>query len=288
MSSDLNRQLLAELLQAQESGEPVVLATIIMARGSVPRHSGAKMLVYQNGRTSGTIGGGELEARITNEALQCLADGQTRVVPYSLVDPGRGDPGVCGGEVEIYLEPYAPPATLLVIGCGHVGKAVAALGHWLGYRVLVNDDREELASPEHIPEADVYLPGSVADMLSQLRVHANTFITVLTRNVFVDREILPLLAGTAAPYIGVIGSRRRWEETKTLLLADGMSQEDLARFHSPVGLELNAESPEEIAVSILSEIIMMRHGGTGERLAEEKAAETHREASLPSDRDNDE
>lgn len=267
MSSDQNKAILTELINAQETGEAVVLATVIRARGSVPRHSGTKMLVYGDGRISGTIGGGEMEARIVQESLACLAEGQTRVVPYSLVDPGRGDPGVCGGEVDVYLEPYAPPATLLVIGCGHVGKAVAALGHWLGYHVVVNDDREELAAPEHIPEADRYLPGSVADLLSQVRVHGNTFVTVLTRNVLLDREILPLLAETEAPYIGIIGSRRRWQETQKLLLADGMDPQDLQRFHSPVGLELNAESPEEIAVSILAEIMMLRRGGTGERLA---------------------
>ncbi len=266
MSNDHNKLLLSVLLEAQELGEPVVLATVIKARGSVPRQSGAKMLIYGDGRISGTIGGGEMEARIVQEALSCLVDGATRVVPYSLVDPERGDPGLCGGEVEVYLEPYAPPATLLVIGCGHVGKAVAALGHWLGYRVMVNDDRQELASSDHIPDADLYLPGSIAEVLSRVRIHANTFIAVMTRNVLLDREILPLLAETDAPYIGVIGSRRRWQETKKLLLADGMTEENLQRFHSPIGLELNAESPEEIAVSILSEILMLRHGGTGERL----------------------
>ena len=272
MSNDHNKQLLSELLEAQELGKPVVLATIVQARGSVPRQSGAKMLIYGDGRLSGTIGGGEMEARIVQEALECLADGETRVVPYSLVDPERGDPGLCGGEVEVYIEPYAPPVTLLVIGCGHVGKAVAALGHWLGYRVLVNDDRQELASPDHIPDADLYLPGSISELLSQIRVHSNTFVAVLTRNVLLDREILPLLAATDAPYIGVIGSRRRWQETKKLLLADDMAEEDLKRIHSPIGLELNAESPEEIAVSILSEIMMLRHGGTGERLADQKQA----------------
>jgi xanthine dehydrogenase accessory factor len=267
MSSDYNKPLLSELIEAQDSGEPLVLATVIKARGSVPRQSGAKMLVYSDGRISGTIGGGELEARIIDEALECLSDGEPRVVPYSLVDPQRGDPGLCGGEVEIFLEPYTPPATLLVIGCGHVGKAVAALGHWLGYRVQVNDDREELASPAQIPDADLYLAGPVADILPDASIHKNTFITVLTRNVHLDRELLPLLVATKAPYIGVIGSRRRWQETRRLLLEDGMVDEDLARIHSPIGLELNAETPEEIAVSILSEIIMIRHGGTGVRLA---------------------
>jgi len=266
MNGEKVRELLSELMAAQELGEPVVLATIIRARGSVPRQSGSKMLIYDDGRISGTIGGGEMESRVVQEAQACLADGQTRIVPYSLVEPERGDPGLCGGEVEVYLEPYAPPATLLVIGCGHVGKAVASLAYWLGYRVVLNDDRPELVTPENIPEADLYLPGGIDELLEQVQIHNNTHIVVLTRNVTIDRQILPRLAQTPAPYIGVIGSRRRWQETKKLLVTDGLSEDDLRRFHSPIGLELNAESPEEIAVSIMAEIIMLRRGGTGERM----------------------
>jgi xanthine dehydrogenase accessory factor len=262
------QQLLRELLAAQQTGEPVVMATIIRTRGSVPRQSGAKMLIYGDGRISGTIGGGEMESRVIQEAQASLNDGHTRIVPYSLVDPQRGDPGVCGGEVEVYLEPYAPVATVLVIGCGHVGKAVASLAHSLGYRVLVNDDRAELASPENIPEADVFLPGDIEDVLAQANIHSNTFITVLTRNVLLDRQILPQLAKSDAPYIGVIGSRRRWQETKRLLSEDGLSEKEIQRYHSPIGLELNAETPEEIAVSIMAEIILVRRGGTGERMGE--------------------
>ena len=268
MNND-NHRILKELLTAQEAGTPVVLATITMARGSVPRHTGTKMMVYEDGRFTGTIGGGEVEARVIEEAQSALGDGRARTLPYAFVDPAQGDPGVCGGEIEVYLEPYLPPATLFVIGCGHVGQALADLGHWLGFRVVVTDDRAELAAPEHVPHADIYLPGSIEAALAAQTITRNTFITLVTRNVSLDRQILPLLAGTAAPYIGVMGSRRRWAETKKLLLADGLRETDLARFHSPLGLELNAETPKEIAVSILAEIIMLHRGGTGERMKEE-------------------
>ncbi|MAT99666.1 MAG: xanthine dehydrogenase [Anaerolineaceae bacterium] len=253
-----NLRIITELLAAQQSGEPVVLATVIKARGSVPRHSGSKMLVFGDGRISGSIGGGEMESRVVKEALQALQDGRTRVLPYSLVEPDRGDPGVCGGEVEIYLEPYAPPATLLVVGCGHVGQAVAELGHFLGYCVVVTDDREGLATPEVIPNADLHLPGSFADALAQNPITANTYIVMVTRNVLVDREIVPHLVHSPARYIGMMGSDRRWAETKRLLLEDGLKDEDFARIHAPIGLEIEAETPEEIAVSIMAEIIKLR------------------------------
>ncbi len=262
-----NRLITRELLNIQEDGQSVALATIIKVSGSVPRHSGTKMLIYPDSRTTGTIGGGEMEARVLDEALKILENGGPRVIEYSLVDPNKGDPGVCGGLVEIYIEPYHPPASVLVIGCGHVGKAVANLADWLGYVVAVNDDREELVVPEEVPGADYYLPGSIEDALEQFKINQLTYIIVVTRNVSIDRQVLPPLLETPAPYIGIIGSRRRWEETKKLLRVDGLTEEEIRRFHSPVGLDLNAETPEEIAASIMAEVIMVRRGGTGRPLA---------------------
>ncbi len=258
--------LLEELITAQKNGDAVVLATVTAARGSVPRHAGAKMLIYENGEISGTIGGGEMEARVIATAQETLDDGKPRSMPFSLVDPKRGDPGVCGGEVQIYLEPYLSPMTVFIIGAGHVGQAVAQLAHWLGYRVVVNDDREELVTKETIPNADVYLPGAIEEALAQFKVTRNTYILLLTRNVKVDRQLLPHLVDLPAPYIGVMGSKRRWAHTRKLLLEDGLTEEQLNRIHSPIGLELNAETPEEIAVSMMSEIIMLRRDGTGERM----------------------
>lgn len=262
------RRVLEELLAAQKAGEPVVLATVVRARGSVPRQAGAKMLVYADGRSQGTIGGGEMEARVLSEAADLLQNPKSRIFAYSLVDPQRGDPGVCGGEVEIYLEPYMPPATAFIVGCGHVGQAVADLAHWLGYRVVVSDDRTDLATPEVVPHADVYLPGDIAAALAQHPLTANTYVVLVTRNVALDRQILPLILQSPAAYIGVMGSKRRWAETRRLLLEDGLDEADLGRVHSPIGLELNAETPAEIAVSILAEMMMLRRQGTGKQMAE--------------------
>lgn len=258
-----NQKILRDLITAQEEGTPVALATVVKARGSVPRHAGSKMLVYENGRISGTVGGGEMESRVIQAALDALQDETPRTVPYALVDPQKGDPGVCGGEMEIYVEPYTPPATIFIVGCGHVGQAVADLAHWLGFRVAVTDDREALATPDHVPNADVYLPGTIQDALAQHPINRFTHVVVVSRNVMVDREALPLLLDSPAPYIGVMGSKRRWAHTADLLREDGVSDEAIARIHSPLGLELNAETPKEIAVSILSEIIMRYRGGDG-------------------------
>jgi xanthine dehydrogenase accessory factor len=270
--SDHNRHLLELLLAAQHAGQPTVLATIVKTRGSVPRHAGSKMLVHGDGRISGTIGGGEMESRIVEESLQTLRDGQPRLLTYSLVDPERGDPGLCGGEVDVFLEPYRPPETVLVIGCGHVGQALVRLASWLGYRVVAYDDRSELANQEATPDADLYLTGTIENVLAELTVTPNTYMALLTRNVNLDREILPHLLKTPAPYIGIIGSRRRWTETVRLLREDGLSDDQLGRLRSPIGLALNAETPQEIALSIMAEITMLRHQGAEAPLSEQKKA----------------
>ncbi len=254
--------ILRELLSAIEAGEAVALATVVDTRRSVPRHAGTKMLVYRDGRQTGTVGGGEMEARVIDEAVAALTDGRTRVLEYQLVEPASGDPGVCGGEMQIYLEPHMPAPTIFVVGCGHVGRAVAELAHWLDYRVVATDDRAELATPELVPDADVVVGGPLADALEQAPVTDDTHVVVVTRNVDLDLQILPLLVATPARSIGVMGSRRRWETTRRRLVEAGVSEDDLARIVAPIGLELHAETPAEIALSILAEIVQLRRAPT--------------------------
>jgi xanthine dehydrogenase accessory factor len=243
---------------------PVALCTIIRARGSVPRHVGSKMLVYGDGRTEGTIGGGEMESRVVAEALEALKTRQARLVAYALVNPKDGDPGVCGGEVEVFVEPIKPEPTLLVIGGGHVGRALVHLGQWLGFRVALSDDRAEFCNPQAVPGADEYLLGPMADLPGRFTFTAETYIVMPTRGVPVDVGGLPVLLAQPHAYLGVIGSRRRWLTARQQLEAQGVPPEQLDSVHAPMGLELNAETPEEIAVSILSEIILLRRGGTGQ------------------------
>jgi xanthine dehydrogenase accessory factor len=254
-------QALAELEARHESA---VLCTIIRSSGSTPRHAGSKLIVYADGRFFGTVGGGEVEARVIKEAQMALVDGRARVLSYDMVDPTQGDPGVCGGQLEVYLEPVLAQADLLIIGGGHVGKAVAHLAHWLGYRVIVSDDRVEFCTPEANPDADLLLPMKMNELPGALKITPRTIIVLTTRGVTVDIEGLPALLNSAAGYIGVIGSKRRWLMTRKILLESGVSEETVNRVHSPMGLELKAETPEEIAVSILAEIIMLHNGGSGQ------------------------
>lgn len=252
------------ILEAKNNGTPLVLATVIRTRGAVPRHAGSKMIVYPDGKIRGTIGGGEMENRVIRMAGEILAENVPQVLSYQLNDPAKGDPGVCGGQMEIYMEPILPEPTVLVIGCGHVGQAVADLAHWLGFHVIVTDDRAELCNPEIIPHADAYHVLEPLQIASAIAIHGRTYIAAVTRNVKLDAELLPALLDTPAAYIGLIGSRKRWATTIEMLSEQGIKAEDLQSIHAPIGLELNAETPREIAVSIMGEIIMHMRNGTGE------------------------
>ena len=255
--------ILAAANNVLRSRESAVLCTVVKSEGSTPRHVGSKMLVYPDGTFIGTIGGGDLEHRVLDEAWMSLASGQPSVLHYSLADPARGDPGVCGGQVEVFVEPLLPSPTIVIIGAGHVGKAVAHLAKWLQYRVVVSDDRPEFCSRESIPDADEFVICSMAELPQRLKIDKRTILVLTTRGSSVDAAGLPPLLQSDAAYVGVIGSRRRWATTVKELRALGVTPEDLARVRSPIGLELQAESPEEIAVSIMAEVLMLRNEATG-------------------------
>jgi xanthine dehydrogenase accessory factor len=257
-------QALSEL---EKNNESAALCTVTKSEGSTPRHVGSKMLVYADGHFIGTVGGGELENRVHKTALESMKSGKAQTITYSMVDPTRGDAGVCGGTVEVFVEPILPPAMVVVIGAGHVGKAVAHLAKWLGFRVAVSDDRAEFCTPESVPGADVYYPVEMGKLAEQLKINSQTYIVVTSRGSNVDVPGLPSLLDSEAAYIGVIGSKRRWLMTVKGLKEQGVSDEKIARVHSPIGLELNAETPEEIAVSIMAEVLMVRDKGSGKRMS---------------------
>lgn len=272
------------IVELEERNEPGALCTIVRSKGSTPRRTTSKMLVYADGNIAGTVGGGELENRVIREAREVIQIGQPRLLEYSMTDPQRGDPGVCGGQLEIYVEPIHPKPVLVVLGAGHVGKAVVHLAKWLGFWVVVSDDREEFCNPEATPEGDEYLAVPMEELPQHLKITPWTYLVLTTRGSNVDVLGLPALLKTPAAYIGVIGSRRRWTVTRNKLLEAGLSETELERVRSPLGLELNAETPEEIAVSIMAEVVMLRQGGDGGVMAGKRFEQGEKKQSDESSR----
>ena len=263
--------LLGQLAVAVDEGVAVASATVVDTSRSVPRRAGAKMLVFRDGSIAGTVGGGEMEARVVSEAVAALADGCCRLLSYRLVDPVRGDPGVCGGDVRIFVEPHMPKPTVIVMGYGHVGRAVAQLAHWLGFRVVATDDRPlNEGDPGGQPDSatvgsdaadgvpDELVIGTVDDLLAGRTLDPDVSVVLVTRNVDVDSAALPALLATDAGYVGVMGSERRWATTRARLEADGTDPGALDRVHAPIGIEVGAETPEEIALSIMAEVVAHR------------------------------
>ncbi|MBK8134374.1 MAG: XdhC family protein [Chloroflexi bacterium] len=266
---DTQSAIFRALADAQDSAESLALVTVISTQGSMPRHAGSRMLVRLDGSTLGTIGGGAMEARVIEEALSSLDDGQTRLRSYTLNDLDAGDAGICGGTAEMFIEPVLTAPKLLIVGGGHVGKALAELALWAGFRVLLSDDREVYCNPTYVPGLAGYIVCKPSEVVAQVAITSNTYVAAVTRGLPVDLSLIPALLQSDAAYIGVIGSRRRWAITaKALTEQGGVSPEQLARIRVPIGLELEAETPKEIAVSILAEIIMLRRGGSGRPMSE--------------------
>jgi xanthine dehydrogenase accessory factor len=253
-------QVYQAALQAIRQGEPAALAIVIEARGSTPRGVSSKMLIYADGRTVGTVGGGGVEARVIEAAQVAIAEGQSRELDYRLVDEERGDPGICGGDMRIFVEALTPRPTLLIIGGGHVGQAVAELGAFLGYRVAVVDERPDMVTPERFPQAEVRLTGDPVQQIADFPLTEHTYLVMVTPHHALDEKVLAVLAGRPMAYVGLIGSRRRTAHTFERAREAGVPEELLQRVHTPIGLDIGAETPREIAVSILAEIIAIQRG----------------------------
>lgn len=246
------------IVDALQNNKPAALATVVKTRGASPRKVGAKMIVFPDGTMVGSIGGGEMERRVIAAAKDALADGQPRYLDMTLANEERGDPMICGGEMEIFVEPLLTSPTLIIVGAGHIGAAVAQLGKPLGFRIVVLDDRPDFVTPANFPHADERIAGDIVKEIQRLEITPQTFVVLVTRAHTLDAQLLGAIVDKPAAYIGMLGSKRRVITVMETLKKQGVNEAALARVHAPIGIEINAETPAEIAVSILAEIIQAR------------------------------
>jgi xanthine dehydrogenase accessory factor len=238
-----------------------VLATVVSTGGSAPREAGARMAVMPDGSIVGTVGGGILEKTVIEDALAVMGEGRPRLARYDLTVGEGGIGAECGGRAEVFLEPVGSAPHLMIVGAGHVGLALARLGVDAGFMVSVIDDRPEFAEKAAIPGIRVVARSADDPSLRDL-VTEHTAIAVITRSHMMDREALQNLAETGAFYVGMIGSRKKVAAEMKALTEAGVDPEALARVHAPIGVAIGAETPAEIAVSILAEIIAVRRTGS--------------------------
>ncbi len=259
------------ITEAVRRSEAVTVATIVQTRGSTPRQVGTKMLIRSDGTSMGTVGGGALEAAIIEAAQEALGEGKSRLVHYGLrADKHKEDLGVCGGDLDVFIDVIAPQLTLLLVGAGHVAIPLAELAHFVGFRTVVFDDRAEYANRGRFPQAEEILVEEFEAGLEALDITPSTWIVIASRSHESDAAALKVVVGSPAAYIGLLGSRRKVSFTFQSLQEQGVGEEQLAQVYAPVGLDLGAETPEEIALSIMAEMIMLRQGGKGQSLSARK------------------
>jgi xanthine dehydrogenase accessory factor len=252
------QDVLRELSDILAKGETAVLVTVVATHGSVPRKAGARMLVKQDGSTVGTVGGGSVEHTIKEKAMELMHSGEAQILHFDLSGKEGGTGMICGGQIDAFFEPMVAPETLYMCGAGHIAQATAAIGKMLGFRVVIIDQRPEYNNPERFPDADQLITDDFATAIPSLGIDSKGYIIIYTYAHTRDEECLRLALATGAKYVGMIGSKKKVKEIKERLLASGISQAQLDAVHSPIGLDINAETPEEVAVSILAEIIQVR------------------------------
>jgi xanthine dehydrogenase accessory factor len=254
------QDIYSKIVELLDRDETFALVTIVDYKGSVPRRL-AKMIVAKDGKTYGTIGGGCVEGQAAEEAALMLKEAAegVRIRSYDLVEEDFGGVGMtCGGKIDVSIEIIEPDPHLIIAGSGHIAKAIAKLAQMLGFDVTVIDP---IAKRESFPESRRVISDFVETNLPNIRSSPNTYIVIVTRH----KDDLPALRSslkTESGYIGLIGSKRRILQAFQILLKEGLTEEQLERVHAPVGLEIGAETPEEIAVSIMAEIIQHRRVGT--------------------------
>jgi xanthine dehydrogenase accessory factor len=255
------KDVLEAALRAELSGEPAALVTVVATEGSTPQKAGAKMLVYPDGRIVGTIGGGCVEAEMTWRARQAIESRKPQMASYELTADQAGEDGlVCGGRMQVFIEPVESTPTLCLFGAGHVAQPLARMAKAAGFRVEVVDDRVKFASRDRFPEADLVLVEEFAAAASRMTLGRNTYAVVVTRGHKGDGEALQSLIGRGLRYVGLLGSKPKLVHLVAGLEDKGLPPEALGEIRCPLGLEIGAVTPDEIAVSILAEMIAIRRG----------------------------
>jgi xanthine dehydrogenase accessory factor len=272
-----------ELVRLRRLGQKCALATIVEVRGSIPSHEAAKLLVREDGSIAGTIGGGCVEAEVWNAAREVLATETPRRLSFNLGQDAAYDSGlICGGQLEVFVEPVLPVPAVFIFGAGHISKSLCQVATLAGFSATVIDDRESFANRERFPDAAEVHAGEYEEIFPRLGINENSYLIIVTRGHRDDMRVLRLAAGAPARYVAMIGSKRKVISVARELEKEGVPRAALERIHAPMGLDIGAISPEEIAVSVAAEMIAVRrNAGSGWKALSMSVFGASRPAALP-------
>lgn len=253
-----------EIVRLRALGQKCALATIVQVRGSIPSFETAKLLVREDGSMAGTIGGGCVEAEVWNAAREVIDTEKPRTMSFNLGQDAAYDNGlICGGQLEVFVECITPQPAALVFGGGHISKSLAKVLDLAGFGVTVIDNREAFANRERFPEAREVLAEEYEEVFQKLNVNSSTYIVIVTRGHRDDMRVLRWAIGTPARYVSMIGSKRKTIAVIRELEKEGLPADSFEKLHAPMGLEIGAISPEEIAISVAAEMIAARRDPEG-------------------------
>jgi xanthine dehydrogenase accessory factor len=253
-----------EIVRLRRRGEKCALATIVQVNGSIPSFASAKMLVRDDGSIAGTIGGGCVEAEVWTAARDVIDTERPRTLNFNLSQDVAHDNGlICGGQLSIFVEPVIPQPRAYIFGAGHISKSISQIAAIAGFASVVVDDREQFANRERFPEAGEVFADEYERVFPQLEVNASSYIVIVTRGHRDDMRVLRWAVATGARYIAMIGSKRKTLTVVAELEKEGIPHEAFARVSAPMGLSIGAVTPEEIAVSVVAEMIATRRDPEG-------------------------
>jgi len=248
-----------ELIRLRQMGQKCALATIVQVKGSIPSYESAKLLVREDGSMVGTIGGGCVEAEVWNVAREVIASERPRNLNFSLGEDAAYDNGlICGGQLQIFVEPVVPAPCAYIFGGGHISKSLSKVANLAGFAVSVIDDREAYANRERFPDAQSVYADEYESVFPKLNILDTSYIVIVTRGHRDDMRVLKWAVSTPARYIAMIGSKRKVISVIKELEKEGTPRSAFERIFAPMGFEIGAISPEEIAVSVVAEMIAAR------------------------------
>ncbi len=248
-----------EIVRLRRAGRKCAIATIVEVNGSIPSFESAKILVRDDGTFLGTIGGGCVEAEVWNAAREVIETEKPRHLTFSLGQDAAYDNGlICGGQLNVFVEPVVPQPKAYIFGAGHISKSLSKIATIAGFETAVIDNREQFANRERFPEAAEVHAAEYEDVFPKLTVHSGTYIAIVTRGHRDDMRVLRWAITTPARYIAMIGSKRKTIAVVKELEKEGFPREAFDRIFAPMGFEIGAITPEEIAVSVVAEMVAAR------------------------------
>src|SRR5437660_1016970 len=265
-----------ELVRLRRLGQKCAIATIVQVNGSIPSYESAKLLVREDGSMVGTIGGGCVEAEVWNAAREVIETEKPRHLNFSLGQEAAYDNGlICGGQLNIFVEPVGPEPRAYIFGGGHVSKSISKVATIAGFATVIVDNREAFANRERFPEAEETYAEEYEDVFGKLTVTSSTYVIIVTRGHRDDMRVLRWAVTTPARYIAMIGSKRKTISVVHELEKEGFARELFEKVFAPMGFEIGAESPEEIAISVVAEMIAVRRAPQADWRALSKSIFAH-------------